>query len=55
MILEALQVYCVLQNVVSVGGFFSRKVILLIGWGIPAPIVTIMGAALSKHYPSEHS
>lgn len=37
--LEALQTYCIMQHVLNTGGYFNYKTNLLLGWGLPMPIV----------------
>lgn len=53
--LETLQTFSVLQNVVSIGGFFSWKVNLLIGLLAPAGITLVTAISSFKHYPSTYS
>lgn len=53
--LEASQTYCVLQQVLSFGGFFSWKINALIGFGFPFGVTVLTASTMFASYKSPYS
>lgn len=55
MLLETIQTYAILTNVINDGGFFSLKKNMIFGWIGPAIVTIFTAVTKSKNYVSKWS
>lgn len=55
MLLETVQTFAILTNVINENGYFTRKINLAIGWTIPIVITSVSAMKYYQEYPSQWS